>query len=255
MQRVGNRHRAYTIQWNTYSKHELDYIRTWAKQRCTYWIIAHRICDGVPAADVYLRFGNTVSMTVVSEIARNGNVSTSTVSFKNMLSKYIDNSQFTDIENSEMAKSTKAKTTMAKHAEIATLLDSKGKCGTVVWCNHEHINDSYQDLLGYLASRDDIIVSRDDDIGVYQLIRDEISTRRRSIKAIVLIPKENAKLDFDYFRFLNEMRSGYILDSKYRLMFPPMNVMVISRAFVKKLPGIRSHDDDPLPMDISEVYL
>lgn len=254
MQRV----RAYTIQWNTYSKQDLDSMRIWVRQRCTYWIIAHRICEGVPAADVYLRFTYPVAISVVSEIARSGNVSASTVSFKNMLSKYIGDSQFTDIENSEMVKATKAKAVAAsvgKHAEIATLLDSKGKCGTVVWCNHEHINDSYQDLLGYLASRDDIIVSRDDDIGVYQLIRDEISTRRRSIKAIVLIPKENAKLDFDYFRFLNEMRSGYILDSKYRLMFPPMNVMVISRAFVKKLPGIRSHDDDPLPMDISEVYL
>jgi len=86
-------------------------------------------------------------------------------------------------------------------------------------------------------------VTREKEADVYELVKEEILVRKRGIKAIVLVPKESTKFDHDYLVFLDELRSGYILDPRIGRAFKPLNVIVLSRKYLKDLDGREAEAD------------
>lgn len=248
------RGRAYLIRLDTYSKNEIEYLRNWASDKCSYWIIAHTILNGVPAIDMYVRFPGIVARSNVAARINRAIPELCTGSFKNKLAQYTNDSQFTSIESFDMAKAAASKAPSPKQLRIASLVDSEGTSGKIVWISYQMIEEPYRALRQYLSTRDgDVLVTQEDCDGVYQLINDEIINRRRNMKAIALFPKAGTQFDHDYLLFLDDLRSGYSLNPIIRGSFKPLNVIVVTTLPIARLP--KCEEGDRIPLKIESIAL
>ncbi len=201
------RSRAFIASFDECFGAEHSYLESFARNRCSEWIIANTDCGGVQA---YLRLPSPIAISTMQSMHERMHVVTTTISFKRQNEEYT-------IRGFQICSMTKAKlpaksATLAE-ARVMTVVNTNGACGTIAWVNYEKMNETYRSLMHKLNSRDDVFIPIDSSpTAVRRLVFDEIITRKRVANAIVLITNESAdKYNDGFLTYLDELRSGYLL--------------------------------------------